>query len=141
MAYDAAIWLSGNSTNGVETVSTTNATRVGTALAPNRLYIAELRVAGTPTGTSPTLDITVQDSATGSTSWSTLATFPQQTTTMTITNPENTTAATQATIVRRSFRVSDTRPYIHVAYTAGGTSPVFPGVSVLVVPAEAIAGS
>ena len=140
IAYEAAIWLLGNSTNPAETISTTNATRAGTALAPNRLYVAELRVPTTPTGTSPTLDITVQDSATGSTQWSTLATFPQQTTSMTITNPENTTSATQATVVRRAFRVTEARPYIHAGITAGGTSPVFPGVSLLVVPAEAVAG-
>lgn len=137
MAYDALLWLLGNSTSPSETLSTINATRVGTLLAPGRLYIAELRVPTSPTGTSPTLDITVQSSATGSTSWSTLATFPQQSTAMTILNPENTTSATQSGVVRRSFMVDAARPYIHAGVTVAGTTPVFPGVSLVVVPAQA----
>lgn len=143
MAYDSLLWMLGNSTSPSETISTSNATRVGTALAPNRFYMAELRVPTTPTGTSPTLDITIQSSATGSTAWSTLATFPQQSTAMTILNPENTTAATQAGVVRRTFQVDAARPYIHAGITAGGTTPVFPGVSLVVIPlpANGVAGA
>lgn len=132
MAYESAIWLTGNSTNAAETISTTNATRVGTALSPNRLYIAEARC-GTPTGTSPTVDLVIESSATGSTAWSVLATFPQITTTMTVLNPESTAAVTQGAVLRRAFRVSEERPYIHLKATTGGTTPVFPGVSVVVV--------
>lgn len=137
------LWLLGNSTSPSETISTSNATRTGTLLAPNRFYMAELRVPSSPTGTTPTLDITVQSSATGSTAWSTLATFPQQTTGMTITAPENTTAATQSGVVRRTFQVDAARPYIHAGVTAGGTSPVFPGVSLVVIPlaAQGVAGA
>ena len=127
----------GNSTSHTETLSTINATRVGTLLAPARVYVAELRVPTTPTGTSPTLDITIRSSATGSTQWSTLATFPQQTTSMTILNPENTTAAAQAGVVRRAFIVDAARPYIHAGVTVAGTTPVFPGVSLVVIPVDA----
>lgn len=137
IAYDSALWLSGNATNPSETITTSNATKAGTALAPNRVYLAELRVGGAVTGTSPTLDITVQDSVTGSTSWQTIATFAQVTTTMSgVTNPENTAAAARGAALVRAFRVTDARPYVHIGVTAGGTTPSFSDVTVRVIPLD-----
>ncbi len=63
---------------------------------------------GASAGTSPTLDVTVQQSADGSTGWSTIGTFTQMT---------GTGAA--------EIRVNPTQPYVRVAYTLGGTSPSF----------------
>lgn len=76
----------------------------------------QLEVAGTVSGTSPTLDVKVQDSADGSSWADTGVAFTQVTAT--------------GSRQQRELRVRAGRPYVRVATTVGGTSPSFGGVSV-----------
>lgn len=77
---------------------------------------------GTITGTTPTLDVTIQHSADG-TNWVTLCTFTQ------LTGASGNTAqhvfAAAATDYLRPLL-----PYVRVTHTAGGTLPVFNSLTV-----------
>ena len=124
MAYDALLQLTGTSGNPLETVATSAA---GTAVfvGANRLCHADRRIATTVTGTSPTLTVSIQGSTAATTGFSTIVAFPQQTTAM--------TGEPGTGPITVSFRTGST-PYIRVDKTAGGTSPSFQGVSVLLRP-------
>lgn len=63
MAYDKSLWLLDPAGDGMETV-TASGNGTGVAIGANRLCIAELRVGGVVTGTLPTLDIKLEESAT-----------------------------------------------------------------------------
>ena len=76
----------------------------------------QLEVTGTVSGTSPTLDAKIQDSADGSSWADTGVAFTQVTA----------TGARQ----QREFKTKQGRPHVRVAYTVGGTSPSFGGVNV-----------
>lgn len=144
MAYEAAIWLTGTTTSPLTTMSTTDVTRAGVALSPNRLYIAELRV--------PTLTGTVTDQAIavvigcGSTAailatGQTLATFNTLTGTSQaqgVIRVENATVAAQGAVQRRAFRVSDDKPFVRAQITMSGTAPVAANMSILVIPVESV---
>src|SRR5579884_4571747 len=69
----------------------------------------ELEVAGTVSGTSPTLDVKLQDSADGSAWADTGVAFTQVTAT--------------GSRQQREFKTKQGRPYVRVATTVGGTSP------------------
>lgn len=142
MAYEAAIWLTGTTTNPLTTMSTTDVTRAGVQLSPNRLYIAELRVP-TLTGGQTDQSIAVVIGA-GSTA-AILATGQALATFNTLTGPnvnmsqvrlENTTAAANAAVQRRAFRVSEDRTFVRAQITMGGTSPVAANMSILVIPVK-----
>jgi hypothetical protein len=75
----------------------------------------QLEVTGTVSGTSPTLDAKLQDSADGSTYADTGVAFTQVTAT--------------GSRQQREFKTKQGRPYVRVATTVGGTSPSFGGVS------------
>ncbi|HEY7068062.1 MAG TPA: hypothetical protein VII06_41810 [Chloroflexota bacterium] len=75
----------------------------------------QLEVAGSVSGTSPTLDAKLQDSADGSAWADTGVAFTQVTTT--------------GSRQQREFKTKQGRPYVRVATTVGGTSPSFGGVS------------
>ena len=75
----------------------------------------QLEVAGTVSGTSPTLDVKLQDSADGSSWADTGVAFTQVTAT--------------GSRQQREFRTKQGRPHVRLAATAGGTSPSFGGVS------------
>ncbi|HLI29351.1 MAG TPA: hypothetical protein VKZ60_19980 [Chloroflexota bacterium] len=76
----------------------------------------QLEVAGTVSGTAPTLDVRVQDSADGASWADTGVAF----------------ATVTATVSRqqRELRVRRGRPYVRVAATVGGSGASFGGVSV-----------
>jgi hypothetical protein len=76
----------------------------------------ELAVAGTVSGTSPTLDVKLQDSADGSSWADTGIAFAQVTAT--------------GSRQQRELKTKQGRPYVRVAATVGGTSPSFGGTSV-----------
>lgn len=140
MAYESAIWLTGTATNPATTMSTTDVTRSGVALSPNRLYIAELYVGGSVTGTSPTMDVVIGAGSTAAMGGTgqTIATFPQLTQSTTTVRPETTTGAARMAVRRVAFRVAEDRPFIRAQITMSGgtTSPVFPGMTILVVPVK-----
>jgi hypothetical protein len=75
----------------------------------------QLEVAGTVSGTSPTLDAKLQDSADGSAWADTGVAFTQVTAT--------------GSRQQHEFKTKQGRPYVRVATTVGGTSPSFGGVS------------
>jgi|tagenome__1003787_1003787.scaffolds.fasta_scaffold20815466_1 hypothetical protein len=75
----------------------------------------ELTVTGTVSGTSPTLDAKIEDSADNSSFATTGVTFTQITA----------TGARQ----ERQFKARKGRPYIRLALTTGGTSPSFGGTT------------
>ena len=143
MAYEAAIWLTGTATNPLTTMSTTDVTRAGVAFSPNRLYIAELRIGGAVAGTVPTMDVVIGAGSTAAilSTGLTLATFPQATQSNVTLLPETATGAARAAVQRVAFRVSEDRPFVRAQITMSGgtTAPVFPSMSILVIPAEAIA--
>lgn len=72
--------------------------------APLKVFLS----VGAASGTSPTLDVTIQQSPDGSTGWTTVGSFTQMTGTGS-----------------QEIRVTPTQPYIRVAYTIAGTSPSF----------------
>ncbi len=145
MAYEAAIWLTGTTTNPLTTMSTTDVTRAGVALSPNRLYIAELRIGGTVTGTTPTMDVVIGCGSTAAilSTGQSLGAFPQATQSNVTLAPETATGAARAAVQRLAFRVSEDKPFVRAQITMSGgtTSPVFPNMSILVIPAEAIAST
>ena len=123
-------------------MSTTDVTRDGVQLSPNRLYIAELRVP-TLTGGATNQSIAVVIGA-GSTAailatGQALATFDTLTgpdSDMAVLNPENATAAARSLVARRAFRVDSTRTFVRAQITMAGTSPVASNMSILVIPVK-----
>ena len=147
IAYEAAIWLTGTTTSPLTTMSTTDVTRAGIALSPNRLYIAELRVptlTGGQTDQAIAVVIGAGSTAAIASTGLTLATFPTLTGTsqqMTQTAVDLATTAAKSAVLRAAFRVSEDRPFVRAQITMSGTSPVAANMSVLVIPAEAIASA
>lgn len=138
MAYEAAIWLTGTTTNPLTTMSTTDVTRAGVQLSPNRLYIAELRVGGTVTGTTPTMDVVIGIGSTAAIlgTGQAVATFPQMTQSNVTVRPETATGAARLAPLRVAFRVPEDKTFVRAQITMSGgtTSPVFPSMSILVIP-------
>ncbi len=116
--------------------STVNATANGSAkyLGKNRTFKAYQRVGGDVTGTSPTWDAAIQESADGSTGWTTVVSFPQVTTEM-VGFVASTTPRYEVPGSDANMRIfSTTKDYVRVANTTGGTTPVFPLASVKIQP-------
>src|SRR5579884_2207894 len=93
---------------------TANATSAGVKLGEGAEVRAQLSVAGAASGTSPTPDVRLQDSADGTTYADMGIAFGQVTA----------TGAEQS----REFRVRPGRPWVRAVATVGGTSPSFGGV-------------
>ncbi len=142
MAYDSQLWLSGTAADPRETIAgANNATRAGSAVAPNRMYIAELHLGPyTVAGTSPTLDMTIRSAATNSGTGNVIATFPQiapisGAIAFGPPNPDSSTAVAASAVRTAAFRVDTANPYLHIGYTIGGTG-VFQGCSVVLIPLD-----
>ena len=99
LAAHAAVTATGNGSAVDGTAATTNG------------GIAHLHVTAVG-GTTPELDVTIEHSVNGSTSWATLATFTQVTT----------ATASQRVVVAAGTSV---RRYLRVAYTVAGTNPTY----------------
>lgn len=126
MAYDELLRLSGSTNNAEETVSSSgNGTPV--LVGERRTFEVELRVAGTVSGSSPTLDIKLQDSADGITFADMGVSFTQVTASMAAATGVDTKQV-------RVARTSATKPYVRMVKTVGGTTPSFGSVSCLIVP-------
>src|SRR5919202_608111 len=94
---------------------TSSTTSAGFNVGEGAELRVQLEVTGTVSGTSPTLDMKLQDSADGSTWADTGVAFTQVTAT--------------GSRQQREFRTKQGRPNVRVAATVGGTSPSFGGVS------------
>jgi hypothetical protein len=140
VAYEAAIWLTGNTTNALTTMATTDVTRAGVQLSPNRLYIAELRIGGAVTGTVPTMDVVIGIGSTAAilATGQSVGAFPQQTQSNVTVRPETATGAARAAVQRIAFRVPEEKTFVRAQITMSGgtTAPVFPNMSILVIPVK-----
>lgn len=131
MAYDSELWLTGSASDPTQDI---NATVNGTAKdwGAGRLVRTELRVGGAVTGSNPTLDVKIQDSA-DQVTWVDRATFPQQIATMagyqdTVSNdPEYGVPGTGPAVIA----VRTVSRYVRAVFTVGGTNPVFNDVTVM----------
>jgi hypothetical protein len=126
-AQDELLRLTGSTNTIFETIVTT-ANGTGAYYGADRNFVFQLVVAGAVTGTTPTLDVKVQDSADGTTYTDIGVAFPQQTTTMAVATGS---LATQFPVV--SVRTKPARPYLRVVKTTTGTSPSFASVGVFLV--------
>lgn len=130
MALDELLRLLGSSGDWEQDIDSTD---VGSArfAGKDRRWDALLRVGGDVTGTDPTLDMIIQESADGSTSWTTAATFTQ------VTNEQVGYIATATPRyevpgedpLTVSFVTS--KDYVRASWTIGGSaSPTFNDVSI-----------
>jgi len=129
MAYDELLRLTGSTNNALETI-TASGNGSAVYVGADRLVQAELRVAGAVTGTTPTLDLKLQSSADGSTSWADIpgGAFPQRTTS----DISGGGAVPGSGPNRIAFLVPSGRPYVRLVKTIGGTAtPTFTSTSVL----------
>ena len=117
MALDSNFLLRSDAAGDLTTTLTTSGFDKGADLVP-RTYM--LNVPQTPTGTTPTLDVTIQESDDNST-WRTFMAMPQ------VTNP--TGGVTQYVTGK-----SDAR-YVRGVLTVGGTTPHFYNTILALVPA------
>jgi hypothetical protein len=127
MAYDELLRLTGSSGNPLETV-TASGNGSWVFVGANRMIQFVERVAGAVSGTSPTLDVKIQeaDDASGTNAVD-LVTFPQRTTSMISGG-----GAVPGTQPRRQAAGTN-KPYVRVVKTIGGSaSPTFVGFSVLI---------
>lgn len=97
---------------------TANTNHTGFFAGDGVIMRAELAITGTVSGTSPTLDVKLQDSADGTTyaDFSPVHAFPQQT-------------ATGARL-QQEVQMRVGRPYLRAVSTVGGATPSFGGTSV-----------
>jgi hypothetical protein len=91
------------------TGSSSNSSALNNAAASSNGGVGHLHVSA-HSGSTPTLDVIIEDSADGSTGWATIATFPQVTTT------------DQALRVEIAGTV---KQYIRAAWTIGGSTPSY----------------
>lgn len=90
-----------------------------------RRFAARLTVAGAVSGTTPTLDAKLECSADGVTGFTTLAAFPQRTTSNLVATGANTAPDKLVATMPTG------KNYLRVFFDVGGTTPSFGSVSVL----------
>lgn len=125
---DAALNFSGDETN--KTTVSADAYSEWLYVGDNRVFGLHLAIAGPVSGTNPTLDVSLQDSADGNTlSNSAMASFAQRT-------ADDVTAYGTVTEPQRLvLRTRTGYPYVRAFFNLGGTSsPTFVGVSLIVDP-------
>ena len=101
------------SANITVAVGASNAVKIGTNVELE--IVAQVR--GTVTGTSPTLDLKIQESADGVSSF---------------TDVQSGAISQFTTAGEKRVRVRTTKPYVSVVGTVGGTTPVFPDTEVFI---------
>lgn len=110
--------MAGGKTATLHASAARTATGTGSAVCGFERYekfTAQL-VVSAASGTTPTLDVVIQHSIDGGTTWFTLMTFTQKTTTGNELKTESEVEAATAEVYGDCFRVS---------YTIGGTTPSF----------------
>lgn len=121
---DELLRLSGSTNNPQQTLT---ATVNGPAVyyGPERMFDFRLLVGGTVAGTNPTLDVKIQASADGVSSWTDVATFAQ------ITATQLGATGSLSEPPHALVRVPSAKPYLRAVFTVGGTTPSFGGVALL----------
>lgn len=136
MAYDELLRLLGSTNNPLETI-TGSGNGTGIFVGKNRLIKVELRVPGPVSGTSPTLDIKLQEATTAAGSYTDIpgGAFPQQTAAMLSGG-----GAVPGTGPAR-IAVLTSKDYVRAVKTIGGSaSPSFGSVSLEIVPTDEAVG-
>lgn len=125
---DALLTLSGTEADPTQTITVDTYGPV-VYIGESRRFNARLTISGTVSGTNPTLDVSLESSADGVTGFTTLASFPQRTT-------SNAAATGAHTAPDKLVAITPVgQPYVRVLFNIGGSnSPTFPGTSVLVGP-------
>lgn len=121
---DELLRLTGSTGNPFETVTTTG-NGTGAYYGADRTVQQHLVIAGTVSGTSPTLVVKFQDSADGTTYADMGVAFPSQSTTMSAATGSLSAFPTVA------LKTQPGRPYVRVVKTVGGASASFGSVAVL----------
>jgi hypothetical protein len=139
VAYDKLLQLTSDDANGVprQTITASGESANVRYFGKSRAFRAKLRIGGAVSGTNETLDVVIQASADGSTGWTTIATFPQQTATDDLLEgqPIDGDTTTESNIAVVVGATPSDKPYVRASWTVGGTgSPSFGGVSVLCEP-------
>lgn len=139
MALDELLRLTGTSGDPEQDIS---ASGTGTVIfaGKDRAFTGRLRVGGDVTGTNPTLDVVIQESSTGTGSWTTIATFTQVTDEQvgyiaTATPRYEVPGEDPLAVVFRT-----TKDYLQASWTIGGTAtPTFNDVSIELQPIKGFA--
>lgn len=128
---DELLRISGSTGNPVQNISGAGTTYGPAAyVGADRLIQARLLIGGTVTGTNPTLDVTLEAcSDAAGTGATTIATFAQKT----ATEAGAVGIAPAAPPVAAGI-LPASKPYLRAKFVAGGTTPVFNGVAVLLDP-------
>jgi hypothetical protein len=122
---DELLRLTGSAGNPFETVTATG-NGTGRYIGANRRIRLRPVVAGTVSGTNPTLDVKLQDSADGVTYADMGISFDQLTAT------QNTVVGNLSPFPERDVKMADGRPYLRIVKTIGGTaSPSFGNFAIL----------
>lgn len=133
MAHDELLRLLGTTGDPEQDISTTGN---GTArfVGKNKSFLAAARVGGDVTGSSPTLNLNIYESADGTNSFALVASFAQitdeQVGYIATSTPRYEVPGEDPLVI--SF--TTTKDYIRCSYTVGGTTPVFNDVSVELYP-------
>jgi hypothetical protein len=130
--YDALLNL--RSPFNVVAAGTTNGPAM--KLGRNRAFRAIGRVSGVVTGSSPTMTISLEESTTGTSAWTAI---PGS---MTVTEQVGKVGANirpeipSSVTTLPSLVFQTTKDYVRTSEVAGGTTPGFPGLSVVVEPVD-----
>jgi hypothetical protein len=128
MAKDALLQLHTGTTEIVTASGNGTAINVGGGAATPKAFQAELRVGGAITGTTPTLDGVIEQSATSGGSYATIGTFAQVL-------PASVPAEGGGDTARQIISVVATLPYVRWRKVVAGTgSPTFNACSCYLVP-------
>lgn len=126
---DELLRVTGTTNTPFETLGTAATTTTGGVyIGENMPFQARLIVAGVVTGTSPTLDVTLQDSADGVTYTTMSISFPQVVTTM------GAATGSLSAFPRLAAITKPGRPYVRASRVVGGTTPSFASVAVVIGP-------
>lgn len=126
MAHDELLRLSGSTNNALETVTATG-NGTGVYVRRGRNLQAVLRVGGAITGTSPTLDVFIEEATAVGGTYTALAQFAQLT--------AASAAAEAGGDVKYTVGFTTTKDYVRMRKTIGGTAvPTFTNLSCWIEP-------
>lgn len=115
----------GGSTNDPTQTLTATFNSAPAFFGPDVMFDFRLLVVGTVSGTNPTLDVKIQASADGVSSFTDVGIFSQ------ITATQLGATGSLAEPPHAIVRVPALKPYLRAVFTVGGTTPSFGGVSLL----------
>lgn len=136
MAHDELLRLLGTSGDPEQDITTTGD---GTArfVGKGKTFLAVARVGGDIRGTSPTLTLTINQSANGTTSFASIASIALSATEQVGYISGSTPRYEVPGSEPLTATFTTTQDYIRCSYTVGGTSPAFDDVSCELIPVHA----